>query len=131
MGLFSKKKKYEASSEKEAWVAILYGLMASDGEIADEELDKLVNFCSTSKHFDGVDVVAYFKEVGTFARSNGFETVLKEAPKYVSGHGADLMDLLIDMTKADGFILSEEVEVLEELCEQLGVDWSSVEARLN
>jgi tellurite resistance protein len=130
VGLFSKQKKYVPSQEKEAWVAVLYGLMASDGEIADEELDRLVNYCAESKHFEDVDVVEYFKAVGDFARKNGFESVLAEAPKYITDHKQDLIDLLIDMTKADGFVLTEEIETLQEICKQLNIDWAPVEAQL-
>lgn len=131
MGLFDKlfnansyaKNGYTPKSEHEAWVAILYSCIAVDGDTSDAENDALVRLLVFKERFDDVDIVAMYKTAMEVKRQTGPQYIIDQCAPYIQADDRPtVLALATELVLADGFITSEEQELLEYVATKLNVD---------
>jgi uncharacterized tellurite resistance protein B-like protein len=117
MSLFDKFKNISEFSENEAYLGIVFGVTACDGEVDDDELDSLIIVISRSRLFAGYTEDQLVKNLNNFtlgAEKNGVDWLFQEANRLLS---PDLkkaaFTTAIDLAFADGSVGEAEEAFLE------------------
>ncbi|SDU00376.1 tellurite resistance TerB family protein [Stappia sp. ES.058] len=110
----------------EAVSGVLLSVVASDGDISDEEVDAfnfVVNrhaiFSSQAPHDFRKMIDAQF----SILRKNGWETLAEKAASHVPPNlSGTVFALAVDFVLADGQVESAEEQLIESLRRKLGID---------
>jgi uncharacterized tellurite resistance protein B-like protein len=126
MGIFdvlSSGNKTELKDEKEAFVAIVFGCMAADGEISNEEVGSMIGVFSTKQMFNGVNVNDIFKKVAKLHNQLGGAEKLIEAAASKITENLKLTTFAnaVDLVMADGFAHDKEKSLLSLLQSKLSI----------
>jgi tellurite resistance protein len=118
MGLFDTFKTVSEFSPQEAYFGMVFGVLASDGDVDDGETSALMHALVYTKLFDGLsedDVNKVFRRVNLAAEKNGLEFLFTEANRVLS---PDLKKAAfvtaVDLAFADGNVGEAEEAFLEE-----------------
>lgn len=133
MGIFSKimsmtksgASNYVPDTEQEAWVSILYTIIAADGEVKDAEIDEI---CDTLQHktfFDDMDVTDLYHVAAQAYKEHGGKTIIERCCEKISEENKNtVLALAVDLMLADGHQDDEELQLVEFLSDKLNVDRS-------
>lgn len=129
MGLFSKKAKEEYKSnllpinEHEAWLSIMYCCVATDGHVADAEIDLISRTLLLKKFFEGYDIVPMFGKAGRAWSDFGEDKVIMEAAELISEEHKDtLFAICVELVLVDGILETEEEKVVEKIAKALNIN---------
>lgn len=127
MGLFDfifKDKQVNIANDKEAFYSIIYACAAVDGDIAEEEINKLNSIVETKDMFKGSDIkvlnnkaIDLYKEAGA---SSG-TLIMKAIPKLSTSQKEQCYIAAYELFLADGNVQGSEKKLLEDLQEALGL----------
>lgn len=87
MGLFDSFKGVTEFTPREAYFGMVYGVIASDGEVEETEMDALVHALVYTKLFDGCsesDINKIFNKINLANDKNGLEWLFTEAHRVLS-----------------------------------------------
>src|SRR5690606_6991026 len=108
MSLFDKFKNITEFTERESYLAIVYGVIASDGEIQDSEVDSLLTAAGRTRLFCECtedQFVKLINNVNLANEKNGLEWLFQEANRVLS---PDLKKAAfataVDLAFADGSV---------------------------
>lgn len=128
MGIFDKhfkstKVTYAPKSEQEAWLAIMYGCIAVDDEVADAELEKLTQTLVGKSLFGEYDISALFKTVLFTHTQIGSKQLIDNSVELVAPENKPtLFALTIELVLADGILADKEIELVEYLGSALDLE---------
>lgn len=129
MGLFDKFKsekkvsEYKPGTEQEAWMAIIYGCLAADGDVSSEEINILADILKYNSFYDGFKPVELYKKVGLEHHSIGSkELISKSAPLVSHENRHTLFTIIIRLILADGKIEDQEKEIADYIKEVLKIE---------
>jgi uncharacterized tellurite resistance protein B-like protein len=130
MGLFDKlfnspqtQVVYSPKNEQEAWVAIMYGCIAVDGDVSDAEIDQLVRTLVLKTLFNGHKVVDYYSTAMKFHKQIGSKGLIDNcAAKVSADNKATLFALIVELLLADGILAEKEKEIIDYLSTALSID---------
>lgn len=101
-------------SEYEAWIAILYACLSSDGENSESETDLLVNSIYTKEKFLGIQISPLYEKVMKIKNEIGQLKFLDMyCPVITENERPTLFSLAVDLTFADGELHREERNVID------------------
>lgn len=125
MSLFDKFKNITEFSEREAYLGMVYGVIASDGEIEDEEVDSLLTAAGRTRLFAGCtedQFVKLINNVNLANEKNGLEWLFQEANRVLN---PDLkkaaFTTAVDLAFADGSVGEAEEAFLEAIYKVLEI----------
>jgi uncharacterized tellurite resistance protein B-like protein len=125
MGLFDTFKTVSEFSPQEAYFGMVFGVLASDGDVDDGETSALMHALVYTKLFDGLsedDVNKVFRRVNLAAEKNGLEFLFTEANRVLS---PDLKKAAfvtaVDLAFADGNVGEAEEAFLEGIYKMLEI----------
>lgn len=136
MGLFDKfspkpteqKTAYSPSSEQEAWVAIMYAIMRSDGVASEVEIEHLSRSLMLKKHFKTYPLVEAYKVVQAFFATIGSKGLIEAAATKIPEHNKQtVFAIAVEMIQSDGLMGEQEKSIIEFLGEQLKIDHAACE----
>lgn len=130
MGLFDKifssnkaEYKYEPASEQEAWIAIIFGCMAVDGEVSEVEIHKFANLIMFKQQFQHVKILDLFRNSAGAHRHIGSKGLIDASVDKISeSYKATLFAIVMELLLADGVIDVKEEEIAEYLSAALKLD---------
>jgi uncharacterized tellurite resistance protein B-like protein len=130
MGIFTKimamtkssDHKYTVDSEQEAWLGILYTIIAADGEIKDVEINELCDRLQHKSFFKNVDVTDLYHVANqAFQKLGGQELINKCCQKISDENRATVLTIAIDLMLVDGHEDEEEKKFIHFLAEKLDI----------
>tara|TARA_R110001592_G_scaffold359340_3_gene665728 strand:+ start:92393 stop:92851 length:459 start_codon:yes stop_codon:yes gene_type:complete len=130
MGIFSKimamtnsaDHKYTVDSEQEAWLGILYTIIAADGEIKDIEIDELCDRLQHKTFFKNVDVTDLYHVANQAYQKHGGKTLIDKCSEKISSENrATVLTIAIDLMLVDGHEDEEEKKFIHYLAEKLSL----------
>jgi len=111
------------SSEKEAFFAIIYACVCADGDVSDEEISALVNYCGNNPIMSGLDLVGTYRRMHDIKNKSGLSEIVSAAiPKISFDKRPTVFAVAVDFMLADGVVGPKEQTLLEELQKGLEVD---------
>lgn len=117
---------YQVDTEQEAWLGILYTVIAADGEIKDVEIDSICARLQHKSFFNEFDVTdLYHVASQAYAKYGGKELIEKCCPKISEENKNTILTLAIDLMISDGHEDEEELKMIDYLSQQLGLDVDS------
>ena len=127
MGLFDKifssnktEFKYSPLTEQEAWVAVIYGCMAVDGEVSDSEIDKFVNLISFKQQFINFNIVDLYRTAAFAHRQIGSKGLIESSASKISNdYKPTVFAIVMELLLADGILQNKEQEIAEYLSDAL------------
>lgn len=134
MGIFSKimamtassNHTYTVDSEQEAWLGILYTIIAADGEIKDIEINELCDRLQHKSFFKDVDVTDLYHVANQAFQKHGGKTLIdKCAEKIHADNKATVLTIAIELMLVDGHEDAEEIKFIDYLAEVLGLPSST------
>lgn len=113
---------YTIDSEQEAWLGILYTIIAADGEIKDIEINELCDRLQGKTFFKNVDVTdLYHIASQAYQKYGGKALIDKCTAKISSGNKETVLTLAIELMVADGHEDEEEKKLIHYLADKLGL----------
>ena len=129
MGLFDKIFKantvafsYTPKSEQEAWIAIMYGCIAVDGEVSESEVDALLRLVVFKSLFENHDIKSSYVNALSAYKQIGSKGLIDSSSAKVGSDKATLFALVMELLLADGVLGSKEEEIAEYLTTSLSLD---------
>ncbi|WP_343635524.1 TerB family tellurite resistance protein [Fluviicola sp.] len=115
---------YSPKNEQEAWVAIMYSCMATDGDVSEIEIDKLLNFLVFKTMFNGHNVVEDLYKPAMLAQKQiGSKEVIDSSVSLIKDESKPtLFALVMEILLADGVLGSDEQEIAEYLTNALNLN---------
>jgi uncharacterized tellurite resistance protein B-like protein len=115
---------YTPKNEQEAWVAIMYSCMATDGDVSEIEVDKLVNFLVFKTMFKGHNVIEdLYKPAMRAQKQIGSKEVIDRSVSSIKEESKPtLFALVMEILLADGILGSDEQEIAEYLTNALSLN---------
>jgi uncharacterized tellurite resistance protein B-like protein len=115
---------YSPKNEQEAWVAIMYSCMATDGEVSEIEVDKLVNFLVFKTMFKGHNVIEdLYKPALRAQKQIGSKEVIDSSVSLIKDESKPtLFALVMEILLADGVLGPDEKEIAEYLTNALSLN---------
>ena len=115
--------KYTPVNEQEAWVAILYAVMAVDGEVSESETHSLSNLLVFKHWFQNKPIVDYFrnaqfacKKIGNKGLIDACTAILTEDLK------PTLFCLCMEIVMADGILEPKEEEIIQVIADAIKLE---------
>lgn len=131
MGIFSKimamtntaDHNYKVDTEQEAWMGILYTIIAADGEIKDVEIDEICNKLQHKSFFGQFDVTDLYHVASQAYNKYGGKVLIDKCIEKISPENkATVLTLAIDLMVSDGHEDDEEKNLIKYLSEKMGID---------
>jgi len=130
MGLFDKffnspqvQITYSPKTEQEAWIAVMYGCIAVDGDVSDAEINKLTQTVVFKTMFKTHNIVDSYKAAMTMHKQIGSKQLIDSSVSKISGDNkATLFALALELLLADGILADKEKEIIEYLATALNLD---------
>lgn len=115
---------YSPKNEQEAWVAIMYSCMATDGDVSEIEINKLANFLVFKTMFKGHNIVEdlYKPAMHTQKQIGSKEVIDSSVSSITDGNKPTLFALVMEILLADGVLGPEEQEIAEYLTNALNLN---------
>lgn len=114
---------YSPLSDYEAWVAVLYAAMSSDGDVSDIEIDVMARSLLYKNKFNGIDIVPLYKTVMIARQQYSTAHIIEQAAPLINEQEkATLLALAAELVLSDGLLQEKEKEVLEFITEKLSID---------
>jgi len=114
---------YNPLSDYEAWVAILYAAMSSDGEASDVEIEVLARSLLHKNKFSDIDIIPLYKNVMLAREKYGTVHVIERASPLIKEQDRPtVLALTAELVLSDGILQEKEKEVLEFITEKLLID---------
>lgn len=114
---------YSPKSEHEAWIAVMYGCIAADGDVSDAEIDKLCQLVVYKTMFSDKNIIDYYKpaliahkQIGSKSLIDSSISLIKDADK------PTIFALVMELLLADGILGEKEKEILEYLTDLLKIE---------
>ncbi len=124
MGLFNfGSTKPEIKDEKEAFLAIIYAAIASDGTVEPEEMNALAVTLANKSIFKGIDLNDTFKRINKIHKESGSVLGIIEAaaPKISENYKFTVFATATDFLLSDGTVADEEEKMLYDLKAALNI----------
>lgn len=130
MGIFSKimamassaEHTYTVDSEQEAWLGILYTIIAADGEIKDVEINELCDRLQSKTFFKEVDVTDLYHLANQAYQKHGGKALIDKCSAKISdSNKPTVLTLAIELMVADGHEDDEEKKLIDYLADKLGI----------
>ena len=128
MGLFDKFTSAKAvasfDNEQDAYAAIMFAVMASDGEISRDEVTNTIATITSKKLFAGREAdEVHLKVVQNLKKFKSIDELLQAAITKISPEQKEpLFATLVDMVLTDGVVNLKEQQILEKLQESLSIN---------
>jgi uncharacterized tellurite resistance protein B-like protein len=115
-------------NEQEAWVGVLYGCAAADGEVSDIEIDHFARTLVFKAAFKNHDLKNYFKTAMKAQRQGGSKTLIDNSiAKIPAANRPVLFAVVMDLLLADGLLGDKEKEIAEYLAGVLELNMPTAE----
>jgi uncharacterized tellurite resistance protein B-like protein len=129
MGLFSNVKSqnapvnYYPKNEQEAWIAVMYVCISTDGNVSDAEIDNLSRIVTFKSIFDDYNVAELYKKAAKAKEQGGEGQLLSKAAELITDETKfSLFACALDLVCADGSIEKKEQMMIEKVAEALKID---------
>ncbi len=128
MGLFDKFMSTNAETafdnEQDAYAAIMFAVMVSDGEISTDEINNTIAIITSKKIFAGKNAEEVHKKVvANMKKFKTMDELLQAAVVKISPEQKEpLFATLVDMVLADGVVNLNEQQILEKLQQSLSIN---------
>ncbi|MGV3588564.1 MAG: TerB family tellurite resistance protein [Adhaeribacter sp.] len=130
MGLFDKlfnsaqaQITYSPKSEQEAWIAVMYGCIAVDGDVSDAEINKLTQTVVFKTLFNNHKIVDSYRTAMSMHKQIGSKQLIDSSVSKVSpDNKPTLFALALELLLADGILEDKEKEIIEYLATALNLD---------
>lgn len=116
---------YTPDSEQEGWTAILYSIIAADGEVKDVEIDNVCDILSDKNFFEHYDITDLYRLVSEAHKKTGGKEMIEKACGVITEENkACVLALAADLVLSDGHKSEEEEDLSNYLAEQLNIEAS-------
>ncbi|MBA9078286.1 TerB family tellurite resistance protein [Rufibacter quisquiliarum] len=123
MGLFDKlfstvqeKVNFSPKNEQEAWVGVMYGCIAVDGDVSESEIETLSRTVVYKSMFKGHKIVDYYRNVALFHKKAGSKELIDSCVSKVPAENRPtLFALTLELLLADGILEDKEKEIIDYL----------------
>ena len=114
---------YKPTSDKEAWIGILYACIASDGKIGSSEIESLSRMIGNKRKFNNTEINPLCKKViGAIKTISPKKLVDICSPLIKEEDKPTLFSMAVDIVLSDGILEIEEQEIIEHLAMTLAMD---------
>jgi uncharacterized tellurite resistance protein B-like protein len=116
------------ATEQEAWIYVMYGCIAADGNVSEAETDKLCQLVVSKTFFEDHDVVPYYQNAMYVHEQTGSkELICNAAERITIKSRPTLFALVMDLLLADGILGEKEQEIAEYLATAIQLDKETAE----
>jgi len=113
---------YQPKSIQEAYMAVLYPIVAIDGDVGDEEINRLSWITMQTGLFEGIDLTPIVIEVGTSITKYGEKTLIDAGIKLINQkYRPQLFCFCAELILADGVVTEEEEQILDYLAKAIAI----------